>query len=52
MSCPKLVDILDDVTWNGEVIVKGAPDDALRLLNLNVVNRETRFNSSCYEVFN
>ncbi|MEZ7972229.1 MAG: hypothetical protein QMC00_02660 [Pseudomonadales bacterium] len=52
MSCPKLVDILDDVTWKGEVMVKGAPDDALRLLNLNLVNMETRFNSSCYEVFN
>ncbi|MBT4161384.1 MAG: hypothetical protein HOC70_16030 [Gammaproteobacteria bacterium] len=37
-------------TWNGEAMLKiDEPPDALRLLNLNLINGETFFNFSCYE---
>jgi len=38
-------------TWTGEasLVITGAEDTDLRLLNLNFVNGETFFNFSCYE---
>lgn len=37
-------------TWNSEALLSITnPDGALRLINLNFVNKETFFNFSCYE---
>ncbi len=46
----QISDIVGD-TWTGAALleVNSAPAD-LRLLNLNLINSETFFNFSCYEV--
>ncbi len=45
----QLSDIVGD-TWKGTASLKiENADDNLRLLNLNLINSETFFNSSCYE---
>ena len=36
--------------WNGEAMLHIDGSDDLRLINLNLINDETFFNFSCYEV--